>query len=254
MSSLDNFLKYIIAIAEHGQIFVVPITRPMSEAEVESYLSMYPINLEKKFSLICSPYSEPEVCRLIGSDTGFVCESTKYTKKVICYNTVTGELYNSTDSQKIFEALKKAHKLCGLRVILHVNNKFAPPKVSAVPQQGNPVPPKDVVEPGAGNAVDELKRIIEKLRAEYGTPPNTAPPTPPKPPPIPPEKKYSECIQLANDFGYHELKDAIASGNKEKMLSALRGLADLVLQSDKALIDYAKYSRLIKLCEKEIRE
>ena len=252
MSELDNFLKYVLSLAEHGRLEYVTVNKELSASEIEDLFSSYPFKLDDNFTLICSPHSEPTTCRLFSPGMGFVCEKPLYSTRVVCYNNVTGELYSSETSEKIFSVLSKASKMCGLRFILHVKNKFTPPKINAVPPQDNPVPPKEIEEKEVQDDVQKLFGIVEELKRKYGTPPTTPPPTPPTPPPVKVEKKYETCLKLANDFGFYEMKDAIKSGDKQKMENAYESLARIMLNSDRALVDYKKYSALLRKCHGEI--
>jgi len=256
LSDLENTIKYLLAVAEHGNLKYVTVDPTITPKDLESIYDMYPFLLDEKYSLICSPSREPTNCRLTSPGFGVICEKPLYSHTVTCYNPVTGSLFSKSESEKLFEDIKKMHKICMIRFNLHLKNIYAPPKVSEVPVQENPVPPPDVEEPAVKKDIDELSRIIANLKSTYGTPEKTAPPTPPKPPPTPPPKKpsYKMCISLANEFGYPELKDAIASGNKDAMMSALKGLSEIILSSDEALIDYTEYARKLRICQHEIEK
>ena len=253
MSDLENFLKYILAISEHGSIKFVTVKSEISNAELETLISSYPFLLDDKYGLICSPYPNPTNCRLESPDMGISCEKPLFAKKVTCYNTVTGELYSATDSAKIFEMLSKAHKTCALRFTLDVKKKFATPKVSSVPPQANPVPQKTEVKKEAENDVDKLFAIINDLKAKYGTPSTTPPPTAPKKT-VPVEKEFKECFELANEFGFPEMKQAIESKDKDKALAILSSISSSIIQSDRALLDYKKYSTKIRKCQHKLEE
>ena len=253
LSSVENFLKYLLAVAEHGSIKYVTVNRELTVAELETYFSSYPFLLDNKYGLICSPYPTPTNCRLESPDMGISCEKPLYMRSATCYDMVTGELYSKSTSEKIFEMLSKAHRTCALRFTLDVKKKFAPPTVSSVPPQANPVPPKEEEEKTVEDDVNKLFKIVNELKTKYGTPPTTPPPKPPKKT-TPPEKKFKMCFELANDFGFPEMKEAIASRNKEKAMSVLHAIADSVLSREDALIDYTEYGRRIKLCQRELDE
>lgn len=226
MDELTAKLKWLLLQAESYPVKFFNGVRPVSDPEIEKYLSAYPLWVDDKFAIICSPYPNYTNCRVISDQVGFVCEKVPQKKRVECYDSVTGYIYNAVDSRKIFDVLTQLYTILAKSVIHYFKTR----------------PPTE----NTGVTKPEVKPEV---------PP---PPTPPKKQKItvPEEikKLTPTCAKLIEDFGLYYLRDAILSNDKVKINRAFMQAFSEIISADEFLVDREKYNEMLAKCRMELYE